>query len=291
LRLFLNVAETLSITHGADRSNLALASASARIRGMEEFLGVPLLKRNRRGVTLLPAGQCLLDHARLVLQQVERMRGDLGSFSRGLAGSVRVLSNAAAFGEHLPKIIASFLIANPAIGVDIEERESADIAGAIASGAADIGIASGAVLPDILENFPFRIDRLVAVVPPRDPLAGRRQIRLADILDREFAGLPRESALQRHLAAHAARLGKTLKVRVRVSGFDAVCAMVEAGVGIGIVPETAAKRCERSIRIELVRLADLWAKRRLVICVRRLRELPAGAQRLVEHLRQAADHR
>jgi DNA-binding transcriptional LysR family regulator len=258
---------------------------------MEELLGVPLLSRNRRGVTLLPAGQCLLDHARLVLQQVERMRGDLGSFSRGLKGSVRVLSNTAAFGEHLPQLISSFLIANPAISVDIEERESADIAGAIASGTADIGIASETVLPDVLENFPFRTDRLIAAIMPGDALASHRQTRLVDILDREFVGLPRESALQRHLAAHAARFGEALKVRVRVSGFDAVCAMVEAGVGIAIVPETAAKRCQRSMRIALVRLADPWARRRLVICVRRLKELPAGAQRLVEHLRRASDSR
>ena len=91
LRLFLHVAEARSITHGAERSNLALASASARIRGMETALGVPLLARDRRGVSLTTAGQCLLEHGRLVVQQVERMRGELGSFARGLSCGVRLL--------------------------------------------------------------------------------------------------------------------------------------------------------------------------------------------------------
>ena len=285
LKLFLHVAEAQSITHGAERANLALTSASARIRGMEEALGVALLVRNRRGVVLSPAGQCLLEHARLIVQQVERLRGDLGSFARGLAGSVRLLSNTSALSEHLPRSIAVFLAAHPAISVDLEERESADIGQAVASGVADIGIASETAIPEGLEMFPFRDDRLVLVVPRDDPLGGAGPTRLADVIDREFVGLPRESALQRHIAGHAARLGATMKIRARVNGFDAVCRMVEGGVGVAIVPETAARRCRRVMKIDVVSLRDPWARRRLAICVRNLKSLPIGARRLVEHLR------
>lgn len=291
LRLFLHVAELRSITHGAERANLALASASARIRGMEAALGVPLLIRNRRGVVLSAAGECLLEHARLIVQQVERLHGDLGSFARGLSGSVRLLSNTAALSEHLPRLVASFLAANPTISVDIEERESADIATAIAAGRADIGIASDAQLPEELETFPFRDDRLVVLVPRGDALSATRSVRLADIIEREFVGQPRESALQRHLAGHAARLGVSMKVRARVTGFDAVCRMVESGAGIAIVPDTAAKRCRRVMKINVVALRDPWARRRLAICVRRLQALPLGARRLVEHLRASVGAR
>ena len=286
LRLFLHVAEARSITHGAERSNLALASASARIRGMERDIGVPLLVRDRRGVSLSPAGQCLLEHARLIVQHFERFRGELGSYARGLAGSVRVLSNTAAFSEHLPQVLASFLAAHPTISIDLEERESIDIAEAIAFGMADIGVASEAALSDAVEKFPFRTDRLVLVMPRGHAQRRARQCRLSDVVERDFVGLPRESALQRHLAGHAARLGTTMKVRVRVSGFDAVCRMVEAGIGIAIVPEASANRCRRSMKINVVGLADAWALRRLAICVRRLKSLPLGAQRLVEHLRR-----
>jgi len=288
LRLFLHIAEAQSITHGAERSNLALASASARIRGMEVALGTPLLARDRRGVKLTAAGQCLIEHARLVVQQVERMRGDLGSFARGLSGSVRLLSNTAALSEHLPRVLAAFLAANPTICLDIEERESADIASALASGAADVGIASTAALPDSIEQFPFREDVLVLVVPRGDILARRRLLGLADVVDRPFIGLPRESALQRHVVGHATRLGATLNIRARVTSFDAVCGMVEVGAGVGIVPEVTAKRCRRSMKVDATRLRDPWSKRHLAICVRSLSSLPTGAQRLVEHLREAA---
>jgi DNA-binding transcriptional LysR family regulator len=229
---------------------LPLASASARIRGMEDALGVPLLARNRHGVTLLPAGQCLAEHARLIVQQVERMRGDLGSFARGLAGSVRLLSNTAALSEYLPKVLAGFLTANPTISLDLEERESADIAAALGPGAADVGIASVAALPDTIEQFPFRDDVLVLVFPRGDNMARRRALALVDVVARAFVGLPRDSALQRHIAGHATPLGATLNIRARVTSLEAVCRMVEAGAGVGIVPEVSAKHCRRSMKID-----------------------------------------
>ena len=273
------------MTRGAERAALALASASARIRGMEEALGAALLIRDRRGVSLSPAGECLLEHARLIVQAVERMRGELGSYARGLAGSVRLLSNTAALSEHLPGVLAGFLAANPTISLEVEEKQSTDIGAALAAGAADIGIASAAALTGAIEQFPFRDDRLVVVLPRADDLGRRRKLSLAAIVHRAFVGLPRESALQRHLASQAARIGATMKVRARVTGFDAICAMVEAGAGISIVPETSAVRCRRSMKINVVKLEEEWACRRLAICVRDLRMLPAGAQRLVAHLR------
>lgn len=289
LRLFMAIADMRSITRGAERSNLALASASARIRGMELALGTPLLERQRHGVALTAAGQCLLDHAMLIVSQVDRMRGDLGNFARGLAGSVRLLSNTSALSVHLPRVLAAFLAANPTLNLEIEERESAEIATALATGAADIGIASAAALPEGIEQFPFRDDVLVVVVRRGDCLGRRRQTALADIVDRDFITLPSDTALQRHIAGHAARFASKLTIRARVTGFDAVCGMVEVGAGIAIVPALAARRCRRTMKIDVVKLTDPWARRKLAICVRQLASLPIGARRLVEHLRAAAD--
>ena len=111
LRLFLHVAEAGSITAGAEHAGLSLASASARVRGMEEQAGASLLERGHRGVELTPAGRTLLHHARLVTGQMERMRGELGEYARGLKGHVRLLANTAAAAEFLPEILAAFLAA------------------------------------------------------------------------------------------------------------------------------------------------------------------------------------
>ena len=289
LRLFLHVAEAGSLTHGADRANMALASASARVRGMEEALGVPLLERGRRGVRPTPAGRALVHHARLVLRQLERMRGELGDYARGLKGHVRLLCNTAALTEVLPEALAAYLAANPNVDIDLEERPSHAIVEAVAGGLVDLGIVADSTDLAGLETFPFRVDRLVLVVPRGHPLAGRRRLAFGEVVDREFVGLSPGSALQEHLSRHAARAGHALKLRVRLRGFEAVCRMVEQGVGLAVVPESAARRCRRSMAIRTVRLTDAWAHRNLTICVRQLDALPAHARRLIEHLRATGD--
>ncbi|MBI4969345.1 MAG: LysR family transcriptional regulator [Rhodospirillales bacterium] len=288
LHLFLHVSDAGSITHGAERAHLALASASARILGMEQALGVPLLKRGRRGISLTAAGGCLADHARVIVANVQRMKGDLGAFAREQRGTIRLLSNTAALMEHLPKLIASFLAQHPGIDVEIEERESEDIVAAIASGGADIGLASTVALSEAVDSFPFRADSLVLVVPRSDALSERRHVRFQDVLDRDFVGLARTSALQRHLNRHAASHGARLNFRIRVNSFDDVCRMVAEKVGLGIVSETSARRCRRSMAIRALPISETWAKRQLAICVRRYRRLPMPVQRLVEHLRESS---
>jgi DNA-binding transcriptional LysR family regulator len=289
LRLVLNVAEAASITHGAARSGLALASASERIRDMELALGAPLFERKRRGVSPTPAGSALIHHARVVVQQLELMRGELGAFAKGLRGRVRLLSNTAALQEFLPPLLGPFLVAHPHIDLAIEERPSPEIVRSIARGAADIGIVADAVDPaSALETFPFADDRLVLVAPPRHPLAHRRRIAFAEALTYDFVGLPTGVALQDHIDGHAARAGHQLRLRVRLPGFDSVCRLVESGIGLAIVPKAAAVRCRRSMPIRIVPLTDAWALRRLRLCVKDARALPAHAQWLLSHLRVQA---
>ncbi len=176
LSLFRHVVEAGSITHGAERAHLALAAASTRIRNMEDVLGVPLLTRGRQGVTPTQAGRTLLQHARAILRQAERLHEDLGAYGGGLAGQIRVLSNTNALTEFLPEALSSFLAAHPNVSVDLEERLSDEIVGLIAEGVADLGIVAGTVDAGGLETYPFRRDRFVLVVAQDHPLAKRAKI-------------------------------------------------------------------------------------------------------------------
>jgi DNA-binding transcriptional LysR family regulator len=289
LSLFRHVVEAGSITHGAERSHLALAAASTRIRNMEQALGAPLLVRGRQGVTPTQAGRTLLAHARTILRQTERLREDLGAYAGGLAGQIRVLSNTNALTEFLPEALSSFLTTHPNVSVDLEEKLSDEIVGQIAEGVADLGIVAATVDVSELETYPFRKDRFVLAVAHDHPLAKRAKIAFADVLRHDFVGLDRASALQRFLADKAARSGQALRLRVQLRSFDAVCRLVECNVGIGIVPETTARRVARTMAIKAVALTDAWAARELTICIRRLGELPPYARQLVEHLRAGAE--
>jgi DNA-binding transcriptional LysR family regulator len=285
LSLFRHVIEAGSITRGAERAHLALAAASTRVRHMEEALGVALLTRGRQGVTPTPAGRTLLQHARTILRQAERLHEDLGAYGGGLAGQIRVLSNTNALTEFLPEALSSFLSAHPTVSVDLEERLSDEIVGLIAEGVADLGVIAGTVDAGTLETYPFRRDRFVLVVAREHPLAMRARIGFEELLDHDFVGLDRASALQRFLASKAVRIGRPLRLRVQLRSFDAVCRLVECKVGIGIVPETTARRVTGTMAIAVVPLTDSWATRDLTICIRNMDELPLYARQLVEHLR------
>ena len=288
LSLFRHVVEAGSITHGAERAHLALAAASTRIRNMEETLGAALLVRGRQGVTPTQAGRTLLQHARAILRQAERLREDLGAYAGGLAGQIRVLSNTNALTEFLPEALSSFL----ADASECQRRPR---------GAAQRRDRR----PDRRRRRRSRHrrrhrrrERARDLSVPQGPLrAGgrarpsarqRSKIAFAQVLDHDFVGLDRASALQRFLADKAARVGQPLRLRVQLRSFDAVCRLVECNVGIGIVPETTARRVARTMAIAVVPLTDPWAVRELTICVRQLDELPPYARQLVEHLRSGA---
>jgi len=288
LQLFIAVAETRSITNGAERVHLALASASERIKGLEAALGVSLLTRGRRGVELTAAGESLLDHARIVIHNVEALRGDLAEFAKGMKATVRLLANTSGISEYLPKALAAFLGQHPHISIDVEERESGEIAHAIVTGAAELGLAAEHALPATIERIPFSEDRLVLVAPREGELTGRRQIDFREVVERDFVGLITSSALHAHVTGHAARLGARLRFRARMNNFDAIGQMVAAGIGVAVMPEVAARRCARSMKIDIVRIRDSWANRRLAICARSFKSLPKPAQQLAEHLRKMA---
>jgi DNA-binding transcriptional LysR family regulator len=284
LRLFLHVVEAGSITHGAERMHLAVAAASMRIRNMEMTLGTSLLHRERQGVHPTEAGRTLLHHARVLLQQAERMRGDLAEYADGLRGQVRLMSNTNALTEFLPEPLSAFLAAHPQVNIDLEERLSDEIVAAVAEGTADVGIVAGTVEVAGLEALPFRVDRFVLVVAPNHPLSTAERIAFAEALDFDFVGLDRASALQRFLSEKADRIGRRLKLRVQLRSFDAVCRLVECNVGIGIVPATTAERHAKTMSLHRIELLDEWAVRKLTICVRRLSDLPIYARELVRHL-------
>jgi DNA-binding transcriptional LysR family regulator len=285
LRLFCDVVDAGSITGGAEKSALALAAASTRIRRMEEALGAALLTRSRQGVTPTEAGRTLLKHARTILSQSARLKEDLGAFAGGLSGEVRLLANTNALTEFLPEALSSFLADHPQVSVDLEERLSDEIVGLIAEGVADVGIVAGTVDVGALATYPFRSDRFVVVTPADHPLAKRKSVTFAEVLDAEFVGLERSSSWQRFLAARAAREGRPLRLRVQLRSFDAVCRLVECGVGVGVVPQTTAARASKTMRLGVVELADDWALRELKIVVRAEAELRPYARELVASLR------
>jgi DNA-binding transcriptional LysR family regulator len=283
LALFVRVAETHSITKAAEASHMALAAASRRVTHLEEQYGVQLLNRGARGVDLTPAGAALLTHALKLLGQADEMRAELSDFTKGGKGLVRIHANASALAQHLPEDIAAFCAAHPAVKVAIEEHRSGAIVLALRSGSADIGIVMEGASIEGLQSFDYRTDTLVAVLPRNHALRGK-QVAFSRLLAYDFVGLESDTVISRLMAAAAVAEGKPLRLRMQLKGFDVVARMIQAGLGIGLLPEVVARNFSRSMKLRIVPLTDTWAKRRMWICVKDYAALPASARQLVDHL-------
>ncbi len=283
LRLFLAVADTGSITHGAADVGLSLPAASERLRDMEAAGQVMLLERGQRGVSLTEAGEALVHHARTVMRQMADMHSELGLHAKAMRTAIRVAANTAAITEYLPVKLAIWMTENPRIDVELKERQSADIARAVVRGFVEIGILSDAAGTTELERIPFAQDQLVVIVAKHHRLAGSKRVSFPDILQEQFIGLS-AGALQEHIESQASRLGGRLKIRTRLRTFEGISNMVAAGAGIAIIPHTAAQRLRKTLPIATVAISDAWAKRNLVIAVRSREELTAAAKSLVDHL-------
>lgn len=288
LQLFTATAESGSITAGARRLHIALAAASSRLQRLEQHLGAALLIRENRGVRLTVAGQTLLHHATSVIQQVNRLREEVSGFGTGLKGHLRILANTTAINATLPSAMGAFLAEHLQVTVDLEERLSHEIVRAVADGHADLGLVAGDVPTSGLRMIPYRDDALVAVVNRGHRFARRRRIAFAELLDGEFVGLDEASAINAFLIEAAAREGRSMRVRVRLRSFDGVCRMVEANVGVAVIPASIAQRTARDRGLNVLPLRDAWARRNLRICVRAGEELSPLTQRLINHLRAAA---
>jgi DNA-binding transcriptional LysR family regulator len=284
LRLLVHVAEANSLTRGAERSHLSLPAASGRIKNLEESVGAKLLYRTSQGVTLTPPGQAFVHHARLVLGQIEHLRGDMQEYARGIKGHLRVFANTTALGEFLPPVLRTYLLSHPDVNVDLRERLSHDIVRAVSEGQTDIGIVAGTVRTENLQTIAYRKDRLALVVPAGHALAGAGSVDFEQTLELDHVGLHEASAIHAFLRQVCDTLHRQLRLRIQVSNFEAACRMIEATVGVGILPESAARRHAQSMAIRIVPLNDGWALREMQICVRQLDALPVFARDLVDLL-------
>jgi len=180
LKLFLAISEEGSLTRGAEKTHLSAASASVRIRNLEESINARLLYRSSQGVALTPAGETLRHHARQLLNQMAVMRSDMQEHGKGIKGLVRIFASITAVAEYLPPLLSRYLAQYSDVDIDLREYPSPEIVRSVLEGKTDLGIVAGSITTDSLELLPFRTDRLVLVAPVDHPLAERKSVSFAE---------------------------------------------------------------------------------------------------------------
>ncbi|ALM83056.1 LysR family transcriptional regulator [Bordetella sp. N] len=287
LQLFVAVARQGSISAGGREQHLAVGAASKRISDLEAALGTPLLFRNAAGIELTDAGQACLAHALRVLREVEQLTGTLSDYAHGARGQVRIAANTSSITQFLPEDLAAFMAVHPAIRIDLEEQNSSDVVAAILEHRADIGIFADRTPATGLVASPYRMDELVLVTAREHALAKRRDVSFEETLEFDYVGLPTATSLASRLQEESARIQRAMRLRIQVRSFDAICRMVAATGGIGVLPRVAAQPHAQSMKLVLIPLRDAWARRALLLGVRDPATLTLAARLLLAHLQTA----
>jgi DNA-binding transcriptional LysR family regulator len=198
-----------------------------------------------------------------------------------------MLANASALLQVLPQRLEEFMRSHPRIRVDVEERMSPEILGALLEGRADVGVVDVATPSRGLAFYPFFRDQLALVVPQGHALAAASEVRLPQMLGESFIVIAGANAVSTRLFNAAAALGEPIQVRMQMRSFDAAARMVAAGLGVAVLPTEAIAPQLAHLQLHAVPLAEDWAQRTHYLALRTGEEAPAAARTLVEALRAA----
>ena len=284
LMLFKSAASTGSIASAATRHNTVASAVSKRISDLEKALGSQLFYRQRRGIELTAAGADLLRHARGLQKAVQIMESDMGAHADSSRGVVRVAANTSSITQFLPEDLAEFVRTRPGLRIQLTEQTSADILDAVRSGLVDVGIYSGFDDPGNLSCKLYRRDTLVVAVPMDHPMGQRDAVRFEDLLNEDFVALQQGSSIQAYLERRAQDLNKSIQTRVQVMSFDGVRRMVQAKLGIAILPRGAVEPYLGQSDLRMVPIDEHWARRELMVAFKNRDLLTKQAASLVDFL-------
>ena len=288
LQLFVAVCELGSIGKASEREFIAASAISKRLSDLEATLDTPLLYRHTRGVDLTPAGESLLHHARSVLFSLEKMQSELSEYADGVRGHVRVHASISAIVQFLPDDLGAFIRKHAGIKIDLEEHLSTEVIRAVQEGAADLGVCNTANGAGALQTRPYRNDKLVLIVPRGHELLAQGAIKFEAALDYDQVGLHSNSSIYLAMRQAAAAVGRTIKLRIHVTGLDAMCRMIHNGLGVGVMPQRAFELMHGVGELDSVALTDDWASRQIRLVARDFSTLPVTARLLIDHLAQSA---
>ena len=282
LRLFCATADVGSIARAAAQEHVAASALSRRLADLEHALGAPLLVRSARGVSLTEAGRLVFERGQQFDQSLQHLAREVQRLDGRICGEVRVWANMSAVIGFLPERLKQLLTLHPELEISLNEQDTNEVVQACLDDAADIGIGVMTDVPQGLERWPFASDPLLLVLPKGHALGRRRALNFADALDSPMIGIRPGGALDRFLHAQALAMGRKFRAAVSVSSFDAACRMVEAGLGIAIVPRSAAAAYAGSQHFVRRPLMEPWAERALCLYALRKSPRPRAIQAVID---------
>lgn len=291
LRLFVAALDAGSLTAGANRFGISLAAASKRVAELEQHCGVSLLQRGQRGVSATREGQTVHRLAIEVIARLEQLAQSIDDFRAGATEHLRLCANPSAFGGFLPELLARYVQRHPDVRIELEDLLSEDAIRAVHKGEFELAVIGDNVPFDGLETLPCHADELVLLVPRGHALAAQHEVPVGQALAFDQIALARSASLTRKVIAAAEVAGLTLRIRVQVRSFDSMCRMVACGLGLAVLPRSAASLYTRALDLAVLRLSGFEVERRLLLALRQRSALSPAALAFVAMIEAQPDTR
>jgi DNA-binding transcriptional LysR family regulator len=284
---FLAVGTFGGFRRAADALRVTQPAISARIKALEESLGVTLFERGRTGLALSPAGRALRPHAEQLLHALALARQAVHDLRPGTGGALTIAAALSICTYLLPDVLKRFQGAHPKTLITVRSGHSKEVLEMVLAGEAELGIARSLHHPEI-ETVSLRDDPLVLVTAPGTPMARARAARLEQVAAQPLILFDRGSSDWTLSHGLFRRAGLVPNVVLEVESIEAAKRMVERGLGLAFLPQLAVLREIRRRRLVAVDIRDAEPLRRSVDVIHpRQRPLGTEAQALLRTLRAA----
>lgn len=289
LQAFLAVAERNSFRAAAEAIHLSPPALSRRIDKLETILGVKLFNRTTREVELTSLGRVFLERARTALDDLEAAMLGISEVSATRSGSVSVACVPSAALYFLPTVIRSFTDQYPKIRIRVIDEAADIVRSSVASGEADFGIAfMSAQMPGI-DFEAIHDDPFVLAVCSDNAIARRKSVRWRELGTERLISVARSSGNRQLLDDALSKAGFDPKFALEVNHVATLLGMVEAGLGVAVVPRMALPKSHTSL--VGVALREPYVSRRLGLILRHNTALRPAADIFYSHLRAAFNQR
>ena len=255
LQHFVAVAEEEHFTRAARRVNIVQSALSSSVRALEEELGGKLFVRSTRQVRLTATGRVFLEKARAVLDAVHEARDAVAAIQGLKQGtlSIGTVQSLPAFLD-LPSLLAEFHAQHPGVEVRLCQGSSSHLLDRIRSGWLDLAFLPLFEPPDDVATTMIACDALVVVCPPAHALAGRKDVRIADLAQEAFVDFEPGWGTRRLVDHEFAKAGVTRRTAFEVSDLTTLLDLVRRGLGVALIPEAIAEANKASLG--MAELAD-----------------------------------
>ncbi|MDB2683920.1 LysR family transcriptional regulator [Alphaproteobacteria bacterium] len=285
LDLFLCASKYKSLVKAAKEKNLVVSAVSKRILDLEKSVGVNLFYRKKTGVELTPAGLEMQKHCTKIFNSINIMDESIKEYSLVSSGIVRVTANLSSITQFLPEDLATFSKKFPKIKINLKEKTSSEIISSVKESLSDIGIFSEHVEnTERLRIVDYKNDTLVLVVPEYHPLVSKLTVKIKDFIKFEMVGLEKGSSLQAMIDKQVQKQNLKIKKKLETVSFEGIRGMVEAGLGISVLPTGAIKPYLKSSKLKIIKIDEEWAKRSIKIAIKNDDSIGKAGALLLNHL-------